>query len=156
MNGMKFQTEQDMTSIEVRKLSQSQKNYLKNFLNYKFESLFQLLYELFDNHKHGHKELFEIEALLEEIGYSNLKEISKSESPKIKSIIRSKLQEWERHEDSEYLSYKLMAAIQANSILVIIDDVIIDDIEKPISVMPNSVISFINNSKIDSISFTTL
>ena len=145
-----------MTSIEIQKLKQIQKNYLKNFLNYEFESLLQLLYELFDNHKHGHKEIFEIEALLELIDYSNLREIPKNEVEKIQNLIRSKLQKWERQADSEYLSYKLMTAIQANIIIVIIDDVIIKDSESSILILPNSVITFINNSKIDSISFTTL
>ena len=145
-----------MTSVEVQNLNIAQKNYLKNFLNYEFESLLQLLYELFDNHKHGHREIFEIEALLDEIGYSNLKEIPKNETEKIENLIRSKLMEWERQADSEYLSYKLMYAIQCLSILVFIDNEVIEDFENPILLKSNSVISFINKSKIDSISFTTL
>lgn len=145
-----------MASIEVQKLSQTQKNYLKNLFNYKFESLFQLLFELFDSHKHGHKEIFEIEALLTEIGYNNLKEIPKSETEVMKTIIRSKLQEWGGESDYEYLSYELIIQIQSKNIIVILDNIVIEHIENPIIINPNSVISFINNSKLDSITFTTL
>ncbi|OXA87647.1 hypothetical protein [Flavobacterium hercynium] len=145
-----------MTSIEIQKLSRTQKNYLKNLFNYKFESLFQLLFELFDSHKHGHKEIFEIEALLTEIGYNNLEEIPKSETEVMKTIIRSKLQEWGGKSDSEYLSYELMSQIQSKNIIVILDNIVIEHIENPIIINPNSVISFINNSKMDSITFTTL
>jgi hypothetical protein len=148
--------ETDMTSIEIKKLKQTQKNYLKNLFNYEFGSLFQLLFELFDNHKHGHKEIFEIEALLAEIGYANLNEIPKNETEEIKKLIRSKLQEWDEKSDFENLSYKLMSQIQSRNIIVIIDNIVIEHIEKPIIINPNSVISFIDNSKLDSITFTTL
>ncbi|TWI03166.1 hypothetical protein IQ05_00095 [Flavobacterium tiangeerense] len=145
-----------MASIEVQKLSRTQKNYLKNLFNYKFESLFQLLFELFDNHEHGYKEIFEIETLLSEIGYANLNEIPKNETEEIKKLICSKLQEWDEKYDFENLSYKLMSQIQSRNIIVIIDNIIIEHIEKPIIINPNSVISFIDNSKLDSITFTTL
>lgn len=145
-----------MASIEVKKLSRTQKNYLKNLFNYKFESLYQLLFELFDSHKHGHKEIFEIEALLSEIGYNNLKEIPKSEIEVMKAIVRSKLQEWGEKSDSEYFSYQLMSQIQTKNIIVILDNTVIEHFENPIIINPNSVISFINNSKLDNITFTTL
>ncbi|MDX6183972.1 hypothetical protein SGQ44_17015 [Flavobacterium sp. Fl-77] len=145
-----------MASIEIQKLSRTQKNYLKNLFNYKFESLFQLLFELFDSHKHGHKEIFEIEALLAEIGYGNLNEIPKNETEEIKKLIRSKLQEWDQKSDFENLSYKLMSQIQSKNIIVILDNKVIEHIENPIIINPNSVISFIDNSKLDSITFTTL
>lgn len=145
-----------MTSIEIKKLKQTQKNYLKKFFKYEFGSLFQLLFELFDNHEHGHKEIFEIEALLSEIKYANLNEIPKNETEEIKKLIRSKLQEWNEKSDFENLSYKLMSQIQSRNIIVIIDNIVIEHIEKPIIINPNSVISFIDNSKLDSITFTTL
>ena len=145
-----------MASIEIKKLKQTQKRYLKNFSTYQFESLIHLIFDLFDSYKHGQKEIFEIEALLEEIGYSNLKEIPNNEIETIRTLVQPKLGEWERQDDSEYLSYKLMTAIQAKSIIVIVDNKLIEDIEKPISITPNSIISFINNLKIGSITFTTL
>ena len=44
-----------MTSIEIKKLKQIQKDYLKNFFKYEFDSLFQLIFELFNNYLHGQK-----------------------------------------------------------------------------------------------------
>ncbi len=147
---------QNMTSIEISKLKLTPKSYLKNFLTYQFESLLLLIFELFESYQHGQKEIIEIEALLEEIGYSNLKEIPIYEIETIRTIVKSKLEEWERQEDSEYLSYKLMAAIQAKNIIVFVDNILIEDVEKPISITPDSIITFINKLKIGSISFKTL
>lgn len=145
-----------MTIIEIKKLKSTTKEYLKNFHNYKFESLLHLIFELFHNHKHGQKEIIEIEKLLYETGFSNLKDISKTEINKIKELIRSMLKEWERLEEPEYLSYKLMAAVQAGNVVVIVDDKVIENFESPITIDHNSVITFINNSKLNSITFSTL
>lgn len=150
-----LQNKNRMASISISRLKKAQKNYLKNIHHYRFGSLFQLVYELFDNHEHGHKELFGIEQLLEETGYNNLKDIPATEAARIKKLIRSKLPEWERQEDAEYLGYKLMAAMHAGMVTVIVDDKVIHDPEQPISITPESLVSFINCGKLNSITFST-
>jgi len=145
-----------MASIEVSKLKQKQKGYVKSLFTYEFNSLLHLIFELFTNYTHGQKEIIEIERLLDEIGYKNLKDIPADEIETIKKYIRLQLPAWEHQEDAELLTYKLLAAIQSKNIVVIVDDKIIEDLEKPISLAPDSTITFINTFKIDSISFTTL
>lgn len=145
-----------MALIEVSKLRQKQKGYVKSLYTYEFNSLFDLVFELFAGYQHGQKEIIEIGVLLDEIGYSNLKDIPENDFEKVRNIVRSRLPEWEWQEDTELLTYKLMAAIQSKKIIVIVDDMIIEDLSAPISLMLTSSISFINKLKIDSISFTTL
>ncbi|MFB9076710.1 hypothetical protein ACFFLS_24155 [Flavobacterium procerum] len=144
-----------MITFQIREKLKT-KPYLKNFTVYTFPSFIHLILELFEKHEHGHKQIFEIELLLEELGYSNLKEIKKSEIDSVKNLIISKLEEWELNDDSEILAYKLLAAIKNKNLTVYIDNQIIQDLEMPISITPESVIAFINNSKLNSISFKTL
>ncbi len=145
-----------MIKIEINKLRQRSKRYLSSLSGFDFDSLYELLYELFDNYRPDQSEICQIEALLNEIGFYNLKEIQDSKKTEIKEIINSKTTEWEREADAEYLSYKLLAAIQSKAVIVIIDEQVIENLEKPISLHSNSIISFIDNSKTDQITFTTL
>ncbi len=145
-----------MIKIEINKLRQRSKRYLSSLSGFDFDSLYELLYELFDNYRPDQSEICQIEALLNEIGFYNLKEIQDSKKTEIKEIITSKTTEWEREADAEYLSYKLLAAIQSKAVIVIIDEQVIENLEKPISLHSNSIISFIDNSKTDQITFTTL
>ncbi len=145
-----------MIKIEINKLRQRSKRYLSSLSGFDFDSLYELLYELFNNYRPDQSEICQIEALLNEIGFYNLKEIQDSKKTEIKEIITSKTTEWEREADAEYLSYKLLAAIQSKAVIVIIDEQVIENLEKPISLHSNSIISFIDNSKTDQITFTTL
>lgn len=145
-----------MIKIEINKLRQRSKRYLSSLSGFDFDSLYELLYELFDNYRPDQSEICQIEALLNQIGFYNLKEIQDSKKTEIKEIITSKTTEWEREADAEYLSYKLLAAIQSKAVIVIIDEQVIENLEKPISLHSNSIISFIDNSKTDQITFTTL
>lgn len=145
-----------MEFIRISTLVKRQKKYLKKDFQSDFASLYHLVFYLFDNYEHGHKEVLEIEKLLEQTGYDNLKEIPKSELERIRKIIQLNLPQWEAEEDSEYLSYKLMAAILTKRVVVILDDEVVEDTERHISIRPDAVISFINNDKLDSITFTIL
>lgn len=144
-----------MTTINIKD-QLTTKKYLENFVAFEFTSLFHLIVELFDNYLHGQKEIIEIETLLNTTGYSNLKEIPQHQIEKTKELIRSSLQEWKRQEDTEYMTFKLLAAIVERRVIVIIDDNVIDNPEKEISITANSNISFIDNTKLNSITFTTL
>ncbi len=145
-----------MIKIEINKLRQRSKRYLSSLSGFDFDSLYELLYELFNNYRPDQSEICQIEALLNEIGFYNLKEIQDRKKTEIKEIITSKTTEWEREADAEYLSYKLLAAIQSKAVIVIIEEQVIENLEKPISLHSNSIISFIDNSKTDQITFTTL
>lgn len=132
------------------------KRHLKGLWKYEFPSLVHLIYELFATYTNGRKEIFEIQLLLDEIGYRNLKDIPSDEVDSIRVLIKEKLPEWQMFDDEEFITYQLMAAISNKDILVIIDDNIIADIHKSLPINSNSIITFFNNQRLNQITFTTL
>lgn len=132
------------------------KKYLKGLWKYEFPSLIYLIFELFETYTNGYKEIFEIQLLLDEIGYRNLKDIPKDEVENIRALIKQKLPEWKMFDDAEFVTYQLMAAISKKDILVIIDNNVIVDIDQPLSIDLNSTIVFFNNQLLNQIKFTTL
>ncbi|RYU93477.1 hypothetical protein [Emticicia agri] len=132
------------------------KRHLKGLWKYEFPSLIYLIFELFETYTDGRKEIFEIQLLLDEIGYRNLKDIPADEVESIRALIKEKLPEWKMFDDPEFVTYQLMAAIRNKDILVIVDDTVIDDIHQPFPIHSNSIITFFNNQLLNQITFTTL
>jgi hypothetical protein len=121
-----------------------------------FDSLLPLLIELYQQQPHGQSDLFEIEDLLDALGYRNLKLIPQSETEKVRNIIRSNAEERQLKRDPEQLAYRLMAAILADEVVVILNNRVVDNPETPIQLLPDSNISIILKAKLDSISFISL
>lgn len=130
--------------------------YLQGLNLYEFPSLLHLVFELLDTYTSGRKELEDIELLLDETGYANLRDIPEAEIESIKQLIIQKLPDWKRFADTEYIGYKLMAAIGRQEISVFADDQIIQNPELPITLSENSIIAFIHHPKISQIQFKTL
>jgi len=144
-----------MISLHLKTVLKSKK-YLNDFNIFEYDSLPTLIFELFTNYSHGQKEIIEIETLLSEIGYGNLKEIPKGELNSIKKLVAAKLQVWESNEEAELLTYKLLAAVQSKEIIVYLDNNIIHDLGTEIKLTHQSIIAFISNLKLNAFSFSTI
>ena len=121
-----------------------------------FESLLPLLIELYQHQPHGQIDLFEIDDLLDELGYSNLKLIPESDIEKAQYIIRSNEEERQLKRDPEQLAYRLMAAILTEKVVVILNNQVVDNPETSIQLLPDSTLSIIHKAKLDSITFHSL
>lgn len=136
---------------------QEVKTYLKNFHTFKFDSLLHLVFELFYNNTILDTETDDI--LYEHItslGYEKINQIS----PETKKILEKWYYElsdaYLENFDVEKQSYLLLAKIVDNTILVTIDSTLISNYQVAISIKKDSVITFTNLDKINTINFTTI
>lgn len=134
----------------------SAKSYMNALDTFTFPSLFHLVFELFGYYRKGTEDWENIRMLLDAIDYKNLKDIPRSELGNVKNFVAQMSPEWVKEQDTERCTYLLLAGVVHRQIIVFIDGKIIDDIDKEIKLRNSSVISFLDNSVISQISFTTL
>jgi hypothetical protein len=133
-----------------------QKNYVKGLNQYRFDSVFQLCLSLFSTYRKGTQDVEDIYQLLDDIGYSNLKDIPADEIEAIAAYVEMLLPDWNSANDPERRTFLLAAAIQRRDLLVVIDEEVVNDLGTEILIAPDSIISFIDKRKISDITFTTL
>ena len=123
----------------------------------RYDSLLDLIFELFSS-----KQLFSREAelylyqYLEEAGLRDISDLSQEEAKSIQHYLFAQKDSFGLEKDAERLTYLLLAAIQRKSILVILDEDVIDQFDQGLTLKKDSVLEFIRVEKIDNISFKTL
>lgn len=132
------------------------KNYVKHLHGYRFASLLELVLSLFLLHKRGTRDLDDINILLEDLRYDNLKQIPDPEKEAIRHYVDQMMPEWKRDQDEEKQTYLLLASFLRREIVVFIDNTIIENIDNEIVLTDESIITFVDHSKISRITFTTL
>ena len=132
------------------------KGYVESINGYRFESLTELIFALFSTYKKGTEDWEEIQILLANFGYNNLNGIKESEIPIIRKWLKENKNQFELEKDIEYLTYKLLTAIVKKDILVYIDKYIIENVNENITVSGTSTISFIDTTRLNQLTFTTI
>ncbi|MRJ08449.1 hypothetical protein EDL98_03770 [Ornithobacterium rhinotracheale] len=143
-----------MLDIELNKVT-FQKKYLQGVNCYEFNSLLDLIFELFQANKIEETETSDIiYEYIKSIGYDNISNIPKDELKIIESYY------WDLKKinkiDYEKVFYSFLAQILNGNVLVLIDKKIIKTINNPISINSNSIISFLLKPKFENIKFKTL
>lgn len=144
--------------INIRLTNETfERTYLKKVDRFQYESLLSFVFELFHKHHFEDKEveLFLLD-LLSQSGYSSIERIPILELQIIADYFLENRDQYKVDYDEEKLTYLLLAAIQKNDIITIVDNAIITDINAPLSIHNSSTVSFIYKKKIETITFKTL
>lgn len=134
-----------------------QKVYLQGLEEPYYDSLLSLIYAIFSTYVFEDKavELY-LYQLLDATGYRRIEDIPRIELELIVAHFLKHKKAFKIDYDSEYLTYLLLAAIKRLDILVYFDEHLIEDLEAPIQLEPDSVLSFIKKEKIERTTFKTI
>lgn len=133
------------------------KNYLRALDRLSFHNLMDLIWELFENHQIPKTDLDDlIYQLLENLGYQQFTDIPEAELKRIARFYYHPKNRPLANYDSEKETYLLMANILNENVITFIDQKVLKDTRAAIQLHEESVISFINQNKIQAIQFTTI
>jgi len=133
------------------------KNYLIPTINKEYENVLSLVFELFSKHHFLDRaaELY-LYQLLKDTGYASVEDIPLPQLNTIVDYFLKHRNQYKVNYDEERLTYLLLAAIQSNKIILIIDNSMIIDLMNPISLEQDSTITFFKIEKLHSIKFKSI
>jgi hypothetical protein len=133
------------------------RNYLLKMKRYEFNSLMDLIDELFKNQLPETSESDNIiYELIKSMGYQSISEIPTEELAEIESYYYQLKEKEEAEFDREKLVFLLMAKLKNGQLLLMIDNQLINNHQKRIILKRNAVITFIDKNKVQGIEFKTL
>lgn len=134
-----------------------QRTYLREIELYNYESFLSLVLEIFSRYKFEDKEAeLLVYELLQAGGHRSIEDIPFYELEVIADYFLAQKERFKVEYDEEKLTYILLAAIQREEIIAMVDDIVITDLQAPISLRSNSMVNFIKKDKIKTITFKTL
>ena len=140
-----------LLNVEV---GQKTKSYLKNFSSYHFTNGAAFIRELFVKNDLPPDQTDNlIYSVIKEMGYNRLSEIPKSILIELEKEYYKLISQEIADLDSEKIAYLFLHAWQQKRFTLLIDNNIIREIELPITLGPQSVISIIDSRKIQDITF---
>lgn len=145
-----------MIQVNV-KTGQDSKQYIRHLPFYEYTSLLELIWALFENYDSGTKNwLQEAFKFLEAYGVKDVSDIKDYEINHLIRILKSDRATYSLIYDAEKLTYLLLSKVASEEIQVIIDNKIIETINKPIHLTPTSTITFLDINHISLINFNTI
>jgi hypothetical protein len=129
---------------------------VNNTVNYRFGSLVELMLLLFEKYAKKQQGLLVFKTLLAESGYARLGDIPIEEIDRVIELAKELTVKYEILYDGEQLCYHLLSAVVNKNIFVFIDNRIINNIQAPVHITPDSVMVLVHDEKIDTIEFKTL
>ncbi len=145
-----------MIEIEF-KTDKKSKSYLKHFSTLHFSTTVDFILALFfTNEIKPTKQDDVVFSLIKTLGYNHIQEIPTSILKDLEKIYFDTLKEEELSLDNEKLAYLLLHKLKSGTMILMIDDKILDNLEEQVQLSSNSVISFFDQSNIQDISFKTL
>ncbi len=133
------------------------KSYLVRFNNFEFDSILHFIFELFTNNKIENKNIDSavIQKILN-LGYDDVSEIPNKIKNELQKTYHNLIEKHNKNFDEEKQMYLLMDKIVKEEIIVTIDNLLLEDIWCPITINNNSVVSFIDSTKLKNIDFKTI
>ncbi|MEO1259933.1 MAG: hypothetical protein AAFZ15_14160 [Bacteroidota bacterium] len=133
------------------------KVYLKKSTDYQYDSLLDLIQQIFSTHAFEDKAVEQfLYQLLSETGYTSLEKIPIPELQAIANYFLAHKDEYKIDYDAEKLTYLLLSAIKNKDVIVYIDKRIVEDMLAPITLQYGSTLAFIKVEKINNITFKTI
>ncbi len=134
-----------------------EKEYLLNTHQFEYNSILDLVFELFSKHIFIDREAeLYLYQLLQETGYNRIEDIPFRQLNTIVDYFMNNRQQFKVDYDEERLSYLLLAAIQNKHILTIIDKQLIVNFQERIYLKKDSNITFFKMQKLSSITFKSI
>jgi hypothetical protein len=130
------------------------RNYLINISNFKYDSLLELILELFSKHQFIDKEIeLYLYNLLRESNYTSIDQIPIQQLDSILDYFLDNRDQFKVDYDAERLTYLMLAAIQSKKIIFTIDNQRIENLKEPILLKKESIINFFKLDKLNTINF---
>lgn len=123
---------------------------------YYFESLVVLIAKLFLSYDRVREEWQEVELVLQHLGYTSLSEVDAKNMDKASEWIAAELSRFELEHDAEYMLYRLLSAIERKEVWVYLNNGIITNIHDSISIPKDGIISFIDATRFNQMTFQPL
>ncbi len=131
--------------------------YFHSVTRTEYASLLDLILELFYEYTFADRseELY-LYQLLSDLGYRSIDDIPIPELALIVEYFEANRDSFKSKMDEEKMTYLLLAAIQKEEVIVLLDNKIIEDLKSPLKLNQDSTLVFFKQEKLNRITFKTI